>query len=177
MQGNLWGIFFDLEEDCQLVLRRRPRIVSNQLLNIREWPEDGDWQNVDMDKVVFWVQAHGLSTPYLNWENAPTIANKIGDYLDTDRASRLEAFRRGYLKIKVNIVVSHHLPAWFFLKIAIGRKEWIQFKHNKLPMVCYNCGRIAHDFKNCMQPKAFVYSLIGKVVPMNGPWIKSEVPM
>uniref|UniRef100_A0A803NK38 Reverse transcriptase domain-containing protein n=1 Tax=Cannabis sativa TaxID=3483 RepID=A0A803NK38_CANSA len=63
MKPGLWGIFFDSENDKKEVLKKRHWLVNGALLNIREWPEDGIWANLDMNKARYWVEAHGF---YLN---------------------------------------------------------------------------------------------------------------
>uniref|UniRef100_A0A803P3L4 Reverse transcriptase domain-containing protein n=1 Tax=Cannabis sativa TaxID=3483 RepID=A0A803P3L4_CANSA len=77
LKPGLWGFFFDLEADKKEVLRKRPWIVNGLLLNIRDWLEDGRWEEVNMSKARLWVEAHGLPTPYLTWENTRVIAKKV----------------------------------------------------------------------------------------------------
>ncbi|KAF4363072.1 hypothetical protein F8388_013436 [Cannabis sativa] len=88
LKPGLLGIFFDDENDKIEVLKKRPWLVNGALLNIIEWPEDSYWEGVDMNKARYWVEAHGLPTPYLTWENTNVIARKVGEYIDFDRAPR-----------------------------------------------------------------------------------------
>ncbi|KAF4367985.1 hypothetical protein F8388_002596 [Cannabis sativa] len=88
MSAGLWGIFFDQEEDCVEILDKRPWLINGKLLIIKEWPADGIWSKVNMKKAVFWVQAFGLPTPYLNPINTPTIAAKAGTYMGCDTGGR-----------------------------------------------------------------------------------------
>ncbi|KAM6548135.1 hypothetical protein CsatB_019811 [Cannabis sativa] len=166
-----------LGEDKEEVLNRRPWIVANQLLNLRDWPEDGHWQSVDMSKAVFWVEIHGLPTPYLAAQNSAVIGNKVGTLLDSDRASNVVIARRGFLKIKVEILINLQLPAGFFLSINRGRREWIQFKYKKLPTFCFNCGLIEHERGGCGKQKVYAYPPVGEAVPLYGPWLKAMIPI
>uniref|UniRef100_A0A803QER0 CCHC-type domain-containing protein n=1 Tax=Cannabis sativa TaxID=3483 RepID=A0A803QER0_CANSA len=177
MQTGVWGIFFDEEEDKQMILTRRPWLVSGVLLNIRDWPADGDWAKTNMEVARFWVEAHGLPTPYLTWENTDVIARKVGQYIDFDRAPRLTIARRGFLKFLVDLRVDQRFVAGFYLNISRDRKEWVQFKYHKLPALCFNCGYLAHSYNKCNRPKEYAYPPVGRAVPMYGAWLKVGVPI
>ncbi|KAF4357570.1 hypothetical protein G4B88_026949 [Cannabis sativa] len=177
LEKGVWGFFFDQLEDKEEVLKRRPWIIAGQLLNIREWPSDGSWFNVSLNKAVFWVEIHGLPTPYLVFQNSRVIGAKVGEFLGSDGVDNRTIARRGFLKLKVDIMIDQRLPAGFYLSITRGRREWIQFKYRKLPKICFNCGYLAHDRSECRRDKAFAYPPVGNAVPLYGPWIKATVPI
>uniref|UniRef100_A0A803Q8C8 CCHC-type domain-containing protein n=1 Tax=Cannabis sativa TaxID=3483 RepID=A0A803Q8C8_CANSA len=174
LKPGVWGIFFEKPEDRMAILRNRPWIINGKLLILREWPEDGDWFNVNMGKATFWVMASGLPTPYLNGVNSRTIAAKAGKFVGSDLADNRTVVRRGFLKFQVEIDTSHQLTSGFFLDVKRGRREWIQFRYFKLPKLCYNCGYLGHDKKECFRSTAFAYPPQGEAVPAYGPWMKAE---
>uniref|UniRef100_A0A803Q5K5 DUF4283 domain-containing protein n=1 Tax=Cannabis sativa TaxID=3483 RepID=A0A803Q5K5_CANSA len=94
LKPGMLGIFFDLEEDCIEILHRRPWIINGKLLIIREWLEDANWTVVDMKKTVFWAQATGLPTPYLNRSNISIIAAKVGTFMNSDTWDQRTISRR-----------------------------------------------------------------------------------
>uniref|UniRef100_A0A803PI57 DUF4283 domain-containing protein n=1 Tax=Cannabis sativa TaxID=3483 RepID=A0A803PI57_CANSA len=174
LKPSVWGIFFDSDDDCEEILDKRPWLINGKLLIIHEWPEDGLWNNVDLSKAIFWVQATGLPTPYLNLVNTPTIAAKAGVFKGSDIVEKRTIYRRGFLKFQVEISTKHQLLAGFFLDIYRGRKEWIQFRYSKLPKVCFNYGFLGHDKKVCLKLTTFAFLPEGKAVPAYDPWIRSE---
>uniref|UniRef100_A0A803PRT5 CCHC-type domain-containing protein n=1 Tax=Cannabis sativa TaxID=3483 RepID=A0A803PRT5_CANSA len=98
----------------------------------------------------------------------------VGSFLRTDGKSKEELVHRGYLRAYVDVWLKHPIPAGFFL-IADGKPEsWIQFKYEKLPHLCFNCGKLAHWNKECFAPLAMVTPKVGEAVQMYGTWIKSE---
>uniref|UniRef100_A0A803PMJ8 Reverse transcriptase domain-containing protein n=1 Tax=Cannabis sativa TaxID=3483 RepID=A0A803PMJ8_CANSA len=175
-RDGIWGFFFDNEEDKSFILKQRPWLVNGLLLNIRDWPANGIWQEVNMAEARYWVEAHGLPTPYLTWKNNDVVARKVGVYIDFDRAPRSTILRRGFLKFMVDLRIDQKLVAGFYLNISRDRKEWIQFKYHKLPTICFNCGMVGHLFK-CEKPTEFAFPPIGKAVPLYGAWIKAGVPI
>ncbi|KAF4357571.1 hypothetical protein G4B88_026950 [Cannabis sativa] len=95
LEKGTWGFFFDKLEDKEEVLNRRPWIIAGQLLNIREWPLDGNWYGVPMNKSVFWVEIHGFPTPYLAFQNSSVIGAKVGEFLESDGVDNCTITRRG----------------------------------------------------------------------------------
>uniref|UniRef100_A0A803PEY4 DUF4283 domain-containing protein n=1 Tax=Cannabis sativa TaxID=3483 RepID=A0A803PEY4_CANSA len=164
-------------EDKEEVLKRRPWILAGQLLNIREWPLDGNWYGVPMNKAVFWVEIHGLPTPYLAFQNSSVIGAKVGEFLASDGVDNRTIARRGFLKLKVDIHLDQRLPAGFYLSISRGRKEWIRFKYRELPKTAFNRGYLAHDSSVCTGAGACLSSHWKCRSSQYGPWIKANVPI
>ncbi|KAF4390951.1 hypothetical protein G4B88_030629 [Cannabis sativa] len=159
---GVMGFFFASEEDCQFVMEKRPWLVNGVLLNLKSWPLEGE------------VQFHELPTRCLSNDNTPIIAKKTGVFIKSDEKPKFELVRRGYLRCWVDIWITHPFTAGFFLKAAGKEEAWIQFKYEKLPYLCFNCGRLAHLDKICHAPKAMVFPKAGNAVQMYGPWIKSD---
>uniref|UniRef100_A0A803Q5I6 DUF4283 domain-containing protein n=1 Tax=Cannabis sativa TaxID=3483 RepID=A0A803Q5I6_CANSA len=144
---GVWGIFFDKEEDCVTVLDHRPWLINGKLLIVHEWPEHGSWNMVDLTKAVFWVEATGLPTPYLNRINTPTIAAKAGDYKGCDTVDQKVIVRRGFLKSR-----------WKSLRnTSFHRDSFLTFTE-----------------KFCIRSTPYAYPPEGDAIPAFGPWIKAE---
>uniref|UniRef100_A0A803PAG1 Zinc knuckle CX2CX4HX4C domain-containing protein n=1 Tax=Cannabis sativa TaxID=3483 RepID=A0A803PAG1_CANSA len=169
LERGTWGFFFDLLEDKEEVLKHRPWIIARQLLNIKEWPLDGAWFGVLMNKAAFWVEIHGLPTPYLAFQNY--------EFLESNGVDNRTIARWGFLKLEVDIFIDQWILTGFYLSITRGRKEWIQFKYRKLSKICFKCGYLAHGSNVCSRNHAYAYPLIGNAVPLYGPWIKAIVPI
>uniref|UniRef100_A0A803PL04 Reverse transcriptase domain-containing protein n=1 Tax=Cannabis sativa TaxID=3483 RepID=A0A803PL04_CANSA len=177
LEPGLWGIFFEHEEDLKQVFEGRPWILGGQVLNLKEWPECVRWQGVYMNLARVWVEIHGLPTPYLAVQNAPVIGAKVGTYVKFDKADPRVIARRGYLKLMVEIDLTQKIPAGFHLSINRGRKEWVQFKYCKIPLLCCNCGYLFHEEKECWRQKDFAFPPIGEVVQLYGVWIMAGSPV
>uniref|UniRef100_A0A803P7F3 Reverse transcriptase zinc-binding domain-containing protein n=1 Tax=Cannabis sativa TaxID=3483 RepID=A0A803P7F3_CANSA len=57
-------------------------VVNGTLLNLREWPEDGRWEETDMNKARMWVEAHGLPTRIDTGKTSRVIAEESREYID-----------------------------------------------------------------------------------------------
>ncbi|KAF4350491.1 hypothetical protein F8388_014952 [Cannabis sativa] len=71
----------EYREDKKFVLKKRPWLVNGTLLNIPDWSKDGVWQDVNMAVARYWVEAHGLPTPYLTWKILILWPKKLGSIL------------------------------------------------------------------------------------------------
>ncbi|KAF4387214.1 hypothetical protein F8388_008848 [Cannabis sativa] len=168
------GFFFETEEDCSFIMDKRPWLVNGMLLNLKPWPVEGEVRVAEFEVARFWVQFHGLPTRCLSDENTAIIAKKAGQFVKTDGKSKVELVRRGYLRCWIDVWITHPFVAGFFLK-AEGRKEaWIQFKYEKLPFLCFTCGKLAHLERICHVLTAMVIPKDGNAVQMYGPWIKAD---
>ncbi|KAF4404175.1 hypothetical protein G4B88_014631 [Cannabis sativa] len=173
-EEGVLGFFFDEEDDYLFVMERRPWIINGVLLNLKPWPVEGEVHSGEFEVAPFWVQFHGLPTRYLSNENIPILAKKVGNLIKKEEKSKEELVRRGYLRSYIEIWLSHPFPSGFFLKADGKPDSWVQFKYEKLPHLCFSCGKLAHWEKICSEQPTMVYSKDGPAVPMYGTWIKSE---
>ncbi|KAF4378323.1 hypothetical protein G4B88_015894 [Cannabis sativa] len=173
-EDGVMGFFFDNEIDCEYVMEKRPWLVNGVLLNLKPWPVEGEVKVAEFEVARFWVQFHGLPVRCLSNDNASIIAKKVGSFVNSDGKQREELVRRGFLKAWVDVWMAHSVPAGFFLTADGKPESCIQFKYEKLPLICFNCGRLAHWDKVCKATTAMVIPKEGKAVNMYGTWIKSD---
>ncbi|KAF4348766.1 hypothetical protein F8388_021949 [Cannabis sativa] len=164
------------EADCTFVMNKRPWLVNGVLLNLKPWPIEGEVRLSKFELARFWVEFHGLPTCCLSENNVPLLAKKVGQLVKSDGKSKEETVRCGFLRCWVDVWLSHPIPVGFFLKSGSIPEVWVQFKYEKLPYLCFNCGMLAHINKDCSAPTAWVTPPKGAAVRMYGPWIKVEGP-
>lgn len=81
-------------------------------------------------------------------QNAQLIGNCIGKFM----ADFTHDGNMGYLnmmRIRVGITINQSFPTGFHNQRANGSKQWIQFKFEKLPGICFNYGIMGHLRRNC----------------------------
>ncbi|KAF4377333.1 hypothetical protein G4B88_005811 [Cannabis sativa] len=169
-EDGILGFFFESEADCAFVMNKRPWLVNGVLLNLKPFPVEGEVRVSEFELGRFWVEFHGLPTRCLLETNIPVLAKKVGQLIKSDEKSKEETVRRGFLRCWIDVWLSHPIPA------GSNAEVWIQFKYEKLPFLCFNCGKLAHSNRECMAPTAWVTPPAGAAVRMYGPWIKVEGP-
>jgi hypothetical protein len=72
------------------------------------------------------------------------------------------------IKIKVHIDVQKPIPSGIHVGNPNDGSCWIDFRYEKLPLVCFKCGLVGHVEKLCKNPPME----LGTLAPL-GPWIRS----
>ena len=99
------------------------------------------------DRVSFWVQLHGIPPRYTTLEAALEISEVIGV------VSRPKEFKEidggNFLCLKVSLDLTLPLCRGRLISLENGKQILISFKYERLPNLCYWCGRLTHDDKDC----------------------------
>ena len=53
------------------------------------------------------------------------------------------------MRVRVTLDINLPLCRGRVITLAEGGKSWVAFKYERLPNLCYWCGRLDHDDKNC----------------------------
>lgn len=112
LQRGVFIFYFDDPDEKNIVLERNRSYLGNPLI-LKPWSPQIDLQNLDVEKVLVWVQFLGL--PLSFW--TPQILGKIASYLGkplatdklTGRRDRL-AFARVLIDIKVTDELEYDVP-------------------------------------------------------------------
>ena len=51
---GIFSFWFESQEKCKFVLEKRPWIINNTLMNIKEWPENGMWSSENFEIAMIW---------------------------------------------------------------------------------------------------------------------------
>ena len=92
---------------------------------------------------------HGLPLNRQGEVNLKKIGRMLGTVLEVDVARSGPSASMRFVQIRIRVVVNRPLATGF----PMGREYlpvlWVPFKYKKLGSVCYGCGRIGHEVKNC----------------------------
>ena len=74
------------------------------------------------------------------------------------------------MRIRVELPLNKPLRRGGYLVNGEGEKVWVMFKYERLPTVCYRCGRLGHDDRHCevSEPGQAVEYQYGEWVRANG---------
>ncbi|KAF4383562.1 hypothetical protein F8388_014062 [Cannabis sativa] len=80
-------------------------------------------------------------------------------------------------EVKVNLFIPIMKLVFVKKHLSVdGKKCWVKFKFNFLPMICYRCGWWGHEEGGCEQEMVVVKEVKGKIVPLYGDWLKTDNP-
>jgi hypothetical protein len=107
---------------------------------------------MDFSKSPCWIQVRDIPLICMNKEVGYKIGESIGKVEEVDVSG--EGTGRGSsLRIKVHIDITMPLDRGRALWLN-GKMVWVNFRYEKLPHFCFNCGRIFHNKEQCGDNKS-----------------------
>jgi hypothetical protein len=98
------------------------------------------------------------------------MGESVGSLMGTVEAAEFYEYpgKKVIIKIKVHINVHKPLPSGIHIGNPKGGNCWIDFRYEKLPLICFKCGLVGHGENLCRNPPMN----LGSLAPL-GPWIRS----
>jgi hypothetical protein len=99
------------------------------------------------------------------------MGENIGALLGKVEASEFYEYPGKKIIVKIRVALNIHNPITSGIHVGnpTDGTNWIDFRYEKLPQACFNCGLIGHADKLCRNPALNMETL----VPL-GPWIRSS---
>ena len=92
-------------------------------------------------KTELWVQVHGIPIVYMIIEAAKKVCNVLGEVSALKDPKLYDGGH--FIHLQVSIDLSLPLFRGRLISVGEGGKQvWISFKYERLPNLCYWCGRL-----------------------------------
>ena len=138
---------FDNKYEVERILSSEPWSFDKHLIVLQRYEKDSNIQNMDFNRVVFWVQVHNIPSRFMNQEVAEQICEPIGTICGPQNGP--EGDGGGFRRVRIEIDITQPLCRGRIISLEDGQKHWISFKYERLPHFCYWCGRLTHDDRDC----------------------------
>jgi hypothetical protein len=152
VQDNIWLFEFTDIDDKRRVLEGRPWSFDRQILILNDFDGNVPPAQVQFTHSPFWIQVHDMPLIYMNKKVGTKIGESLGVLEDVDVAGDGGGWGRS-LRLRVSIDLRNPLERGRMLSLG-GKNYWVSFKYERLPLLCFNCGRILHGVKGCMVKKS-----------------------
>lgn len=170
---NVWVFEFEEISDKRRVLEGRPWSFDRQILVLQEFDGTSPPSQLVFSHSPFWVQVHEMPLLCMNKAVGIKIGESLGEVEDIDVAGDGDGWGR-CLRLRVNINLLEPLERGRALQVG-GKSHWVVFKYEKLPMLCFDCGRIIHGRQGCPVPTHQKRTHEGRIKEW-GVWMRAEEP-
>ena len=144
---NIFQFQFDVDEEREKVLMGGPWVLDNQVLVIKNWEMGCERKPQFFRYTYLWVQVWNLPVHWL----CRTVGIKVGKLFKSVREVIVPpgGGKEGrHMKILVEVDVQKPLLRGTLVKLE-GVNTWVDFKYERCPDFCYNCGIVGHGDKSC----------------------------
>lgn len=96
---------------------------------------------------TFWVQIHNLPFSLQTVETAFSIGETIGHVITPKDLG--EMLGANFMRVRVVVDVSKPLCRGRKIYWDNENEGWVAFMYERLPNICYWCGSVSYDDKDC----------------------------
>lgn len=165
LSSNTFIFSFECHLDMKRIMQWWHWLFDSHVLSLKPFNGLTPPLKMDFSREVFWVQCHNVPIGYMN--------EKISNTLRVVEACDVEEDGFGLGKVRcLCIEMDLHKPLSQEWTINIqGNWRWMPITYEKLPKLCFRCGRITRGRGDCGGAKGITESATG---PYN-PWLRAKV--
>ena len=149
---GLFQFKFTLESQLKWVLNNGLWSFDNHPLVLRRWERDMIAASVTFQTLPIWIQIWGLPFDLLTEETGRDIGNGIGKVVEID-AMAFTTDQARFIRIRLEVPLDKPIRRGGVVLSLKGDKLRVDFKYERLTGLCYNCGILGHEAKDCSTPR------------------------
>ena len=102
---------------------------------------------MSFNMVTFWFQVHDIPVHF----RIKVVAEKICGILGmvTKPNEDMAVYGDGFIRVQVTVDISQPLCRGRVISLENGKELWVSFKYERLSNLCYWCGSLMHDDRDC----------------------------
>ncbi|KAF5193654.1 zinc ion binding / nucleic acid binding protein [Thalictrum thalictroides] len=157
LDTGYFKIKFECERDLRFVLKNGPWQVEGYVFSTKVWKPNTQLEEYPFCWVPMWIQIFGLPLERKEPVDLYDIAAAFGR--DTIEVDSVGGKDKSGSFARIHVLFHIKRPLIKAAAVKIGDKMIrIRFKYERLPLFCYFCGVIGHNFKIC--PDYLNHSLV-----------------
>ena len=137
---------FALESQVSWVMNNGPWSFDNRVLVLKRWERGMTARLVTFTDLPIWVQIWGLPFDLINVEAGLKIRNSLGQVVEVEALTRDQV---RFLQVRVVTSLDKPIHRGGSIVNPEGDKTWIAFRYERLCGLCFKCGKIGHEAKEC----------------------------
>uniref|UniRef100_A0A7N2R2G9 DUF4283 domain-containing protein n=1 Tax=Quercus lobata TaxID=97700 RepID=A0A7N2R2G9_QUELO len=138
---------FETVEDVEKVLLGEPWSFDRHIVVFQRYDMSTPIDELGFDRVSFWIQIHNLPYLLLTTDVAINLGESIGKvYIPKDTT---EMRGGNFMRVRVTINILEPLCRGRRVMFDENNDGWVSFMYEWLPNICFWCGHLTHDDKDC----------------------------
>lgn len=146
--NNIFQFKFSSKYQLEWVEKSGPWCFDNNLLLLCRWKKRLTSTDITFTHSPFWVQIWGLSFEHMSQEAGKDIGNRIGKFIEVDKRS-WQSDQAKFMRVRVDLEIDKPLRRGGYIISTDGERLWLSFKYERLPTICFICGKLGHVNKHC----------------------------
>lgn len=131
-----------------------PWNIKSAMLVLKAWEVDTTFQELTFTSTPLWLQIHGLPLGHMTNSAALEYGALAGRVLAVDFDDSKKVWGLTFIRVLIQVNLSHPMFPGFFLQRSNKSELWIQFKYERISAWCTNCGRLDHTIHFCAYGQA-----------------------
>ena len=168
--GNHIVLFiFDSKLEVDTILENEPWSFDKHLMALQRYDKDTPVEELQFNLTTFWVQVHDIPVRFMNQKVADGICSYVGTVI---KKSKAEGEGGSFMRVRVRLDITIPLSRGRKVSLGRGKELWVSFKYERLPNICYWCGYLNHDDRDC---EAWIESegSLKEEDKQFGPWLRA----
>ena len=138
---------FDNKEEMEKVIEAEPWSFDKHLVVLQCYDRDTDVRDMEFNRASFWVQVHDLPIRFRRRKVAEQICEAAGRINASTDDSESEG--DNFMRVRVSVDITQPLCRGRVISLDNGKELWVSFKYERIPNLCYWCGCLTHNDRDC----------------------------
>uniref|UniRef100_A0A7N2RAN0 DUF4283 domain-containing protein n=1 Tax=Quercus lobata TaxID=97700 RepID=A0A7N2RAN0_QUELO len=161
---------FDDKNEMEKIMAAEPWSFDKRLMVLQRYEKDKNVGDMEFNKMTFWVQVHDLPIRFRTRKIAEQLCEAIGKVnVGTEEA---ETEGDNFIRVRVTLDITQPLSRGRVVSLDSGKELWVHFRYERLPSLCFWCGCLTHEDRDCELWIASEGSLLPES-KQYGPWLKA----
>lgn len=140
---NIFAITVGEEAIARRLLEGNPWFIKDYTFFVKLWPAYHYLDDIDGNRAIFWIQAHGVPKQFCTVKNGMCIGERLGAVLEV--GDSVESSFRGFPCFRVDFDASKPLISQLKIPCPKEGHRFIRLEYEGLRIFCYCCGRLGYS--------------------------------